>query len=523
MRWAKKARLVILTILSVWLLSDLQVLGQLTGPTMSSPPSGLRADDQSQESAQFFKAKESLFKQDWDAAKSGLEQYLRDYPAGLLTAEALYWYAQCLNRISKSEKDIDRVISLKEEAILRLNDLIERFKQEGWASEAAVLRSKLSRDLSFFGRPEFSIDIRAFVVPFDERTREVSRPGWLTQAVAQLTPEAAFPVLLRLGRSDPSPEVRTRAHFLLAQDYRVIALPELLAASTSDPDENVRREAASLVERIRMSEIPVTLGSYVFAARLSNRPGGKAIEEGIVNVVELPHGIPGEDNAKSAIQALWGDKILEITLGVRKPEITPEYLGALSESIHRIADLDINFVNSDFKKEPVRISGSLRVRDVRAKRDLVQAYSVDPGRDQIMAVRKGDKAAFILFQFEPQTEIPPELRNPLRNSFLSMEVQATNAIKSSSMILLGCSIRTTRSFWSPDGGGAGGFTDLGIAKVDMPGPGGKWILQGHILLDNKARLFIGRQFTLTDPQGKIVASGAQIEVPAASPQSFRVK
>ena len=42
-----------------------------------------------------------------------------------------------------------------------------------------------------------------------------------------------------------------------------------------------------------------------------------------------------------------------------------------------------------------------------------------------------------------------------------------------------------------------------------------------LLCDRKARQFIGRQFTLTDPQGKVVAKGAYIEVPADNPQSYR--
>ncbi len=528
MRRTKKARRVILAVMPVWIffLLVLQVLGQSPGPGVAASPGDLRAGDQSQESALFFKAKESLFKLDWDAAKSGLEQYLRDYPSGSLAAEALYWYANCLNKISRFENDIDRVISLKEEAILILNDLIERFKQESWALEGAVLRSKFSRDLWVLGRPEFSDTIRPHIVPSKERTREFLRPDWLTSAVAQLTPEAAFPVLLRLGRSDPDPQVRSRAHFLLAQDYRTIALPELQAVSMTDPDKDVCREATLLIERVQMSEIPVTLVSYVFFARLSNRSGGKAIKEGIVNLVELPHGMPGEENARAAIRGLWGDVILEIPRGVREPEVAPEYFGALSESSPRAAGFNINFINSDFKKEPSKISGMLRVRDATARRALVQAFSVDLGRDQIMAVRNGDQAAFILFQFEHRGEIPSDSKNPLRNSYLKTEAEARESLGSSTTLILGLSVRSARSFWPIDGEGStgsSGIRDLGFAKVDMPGAGGTWTLQGHILCDKKARSFIGRQFTLTDPQGKIVASGARIEVPAASPQAYRIE
>jgi hypothetical protein len=81
-------------------------------------------------------------------------------------------------------------------------------------------------------------------------------------------------------------------------------------------------------------------------------------------------------------------------------------------------------------------------------------------------------------------------------------------------------IQTTQNYPRPS---KLAFIDLAIAEAEIPGSGGKWILTGQLLCDQKARIFIGRQFTLTDPSGKVVAKEALIEVPADNPQAYRIK
>ena len=113
----------------VCLLSSTARAGQYSA-NETTPPAGAAAiNDQSKEMVQFFKAKESLYKQDWAALKAGLERYLQDYPAGSLTDEALYWIAESLYRLSKNEVDADKMMSLRVEAVNRINDLVGRFRQ----------------------------------------------------------------------------------------------------------------------------------------------------------------------------------------------------------------------------------------------------------------------------------------------------------------------------------------------------------------------------------------------------------
>ena len=474
--------------------------------------------DQNKEMAQFFRAKESVFKQDWESAKTGLEQYLRDYPAGQLVDEALYWLAQCLNRLSKSDLDTGRMIALREEAVRRINELVERFSKSLWVNDALLLRVEISRDLVLFGRPEF----RAYLKASEEINRESYRDISIARSISELTKEAAFPILLRFCETDPSPVVRRKAVFLLGQDYRLDAIPFLQAISINDPDESVRSEAVSVMDRIRMSLIPVQLNYYGFKSRLIDVSEYGQIAENKVNLLTLPHGIMVEKEALESTRVFLGDKLREISfMGLHKGDL--DYFGSSSEVWHYFGDFGFNVVNSDLKKEPSRIIGTVRIDDRKSKMKYDQPFSVDAREDKLIIMRRGEDAAMVLLQFEAQTGFQPEAVNRLRESMKNAETMASKIYRTTFVNLLGCKARSTRSNWTSQEQSKSDILDLGPARAEIPGTDGTWILEGQLLCDKKARLFIGRQFTLTNPQGKIVAKGALVEVPADSPQSYQIK
>lgn len=475
--------------------------------------------DQNKEMAQFFRAKESLFKQDWEGARTGLEQYLSDYPAGRLVDEALYWLAQCLNRLSKAEKDASQMIALKEEAVRRINELTDRFSKSLWVNDALALRDGISRDLVLFGRPEFKLYLNAA----EQENRESYRYVSVATSISQLTKEAAFPILLRICESDLSPAVRKTAVFLLGKDYRLDAIPFLQAVSINDPDESVRSEAVSVVDRIRMSLVPVQLNYYAFRSRLIDSSEYARIAENKVNIFTLPHGITGEENAQESIRAFLGDKLREISfIGLHERDLN--YFGSSSEVWHFFGDFyGFNVVNSDLKKQPSRIIGTVRINDRNSKMKYGQPFSVDAHEDKLIVMRRGESLAMILLQFEAQAGSRPEAMNRLRESAKNIETMASKIIPTTFVNLLGCKVQSTRSYWPLPERSKGDLLDLGQAKAEIPGTGGTWILDGQLLCNIKARLFIGRQFTLTDPQGKIVAKGALVEVPANSPNTYRIK
>ncbi len=162
--WKRTSVAVVLTCL----LAGAALAGQF------SPSGGVSADVtafsgvQNKEMTQFFKAKENLFKQDWAAAKTGLEQYLKDYSEGRLRDEALYWIAVSSNYLSKAATDSGRMIALREEAVQSLTSLIDGFSGSFWTKDALLLRKEICRDLDYFGFSHY----RAYLNPAEEKERE---------------------------------------------------------------------------------------------------------------------------------------------------------------------------------------------------------------------------------------------------------------------------------------------------------------------------------------------------------------
>ena len=415
-------------------LADVLLIRQAFGQNTSWADDSVT--DQNKEMALFFKAKESLFKQDWQGARTGLEQYGRDFPDGRFADEALYWLAQCLNRLSKADLDTGRMFALREEAVRRINELVEWFSKSRWVNDALVLRVGISRDLVLFGRQEF----RAYLNAAEEEKRESYRDLSIARSISELTKEAAFHILLRISKIDPSAAVRKKAVFLLGQDYRLDVIPLLQAISINDPDKSVRSEAVSVMDRIRMSLIPVRLNYYAFKSRLIDVSEYGQIAENKANLLTLPHGITGEENIQEFIKAFLGDKLKEISfMGLHEGDLN--YFGSSSEVWHYFGDFGFNVVNSALKKEASRITGTVRIDDRRSKMKYDQPFSVDAREDKLIVMRRGEDAAMVLLQFEAQAGFQPEGMNRLRESMKNVETMASKIYRTTFVNLLECKVQ----------------------------------------------------------------------------------
>jgi outer membrane protein assembly factor BamD (BamD/ComL family) len=476
--------------------------------------------DQNKEISQFFKAKESLFKQDWESAKTGLEQYLREYPAGRLADEALYWLAQCLNRLSKDEKDTGKMIALKEEAVRRLNELIARYPTGHWAGDATDLRIVMARDFDDFGFSQYRIYLDASA----ENKRMPYRAQRVFRSLCEITKEAAFPIAQTLCFTDRSPSVRSMVAYFLGKNYRQDALPVLETVVKNDPDESVRKAVLSVIERTRMSLIPVRLNLYLFTATLLDSYEFDRIQENRINLIELPHSLPGEEQAKEAILRILKNKIGPVkSLNYGPPRDLDYVSPSFAFNVGFGGNFNFDIPNPNIIKEPSRITGTIRVIDREnraAEKFYSQPFQVDDQRDALVIMRRGKDMAMILLQFGRLSGYQAETSGEdMRKASLLPELTKMR------MELLGCSIRSTAYFQTSSNRDFTkmNFIDLGPARADIPGLGGTWVLEGQLLCDQKLRVFIGRQFNLTDPQGKVVAKGALVEVPADSPQAYRIK
>jgi hypothetical protein len=483
-----------------------------SAPSVSPLPGGEDViTDQNKEMSQFFKAKEELFKQDWAGAKVGLEQYLKDYPSGRLADEALYWIAQCSNRLSKAETDSDRMMDFLENAVRRVNDLIDRYPQSLWAADAIAMRENAAWHLLTFGRPEYKL----YIDPKFLIKTEPARANILETYIGDITKEAAFPILLGVSRIDLDPAVRAKAFAILSRDYRIDALPVLQAAMTNDPDENVRREAAHLMQRVRMSMIPVSLNCIAF---LADPPAG--IDQTKFDlekpyVFALPHCGPDEESIRASISRFLPVRDLKTNLSATRMRGL-EFFSASLIPLPVLAFAKV--VNSDLRKEPDRISGTFEYTDPKTKQVVKEPFSVDADEDQLIVFNRGRFLAVVLLQFETA---PSAAINPLRKGAMIATTSRSGTPSMAETEIMNSRVTSLGQGWRTEQFRNPNVFDLGPARAEIPGSGGTWVLEGMLLCDRKTRQFIGRQFTLNDPQGKVVAKGAYIEVPADNPQSYR--
>jgi hypothetical protein len=475
--------------------------------------------DQNKEMTQFFKAKEELFKQDWSKAEAGLEQYLKDYPSGRFADEALYWIAQCSNRLSKLETDAGRVLNLKENAIRRLNELLAQSKSSLWEDDASFLRKEISRDLTIFGFPEY----RTYLDPNDKEKPSLYSQSSVMTALGSLRRDAAFPLAQTICLSSPAPPARWAAALFLAQWYPQEALPFLETVVKTEPDTTLQKNMVEFIERVRVSLLPVQLNFYIFYSRSIDGSEMPKITEHAINLYELPRTGSGQAFAEQAILSLFHNRIGNLKVRSDQQGRFPRDF-IFIKSYLSFTNYIVNFVNADLKKELSGISGTLVVNDQKGKRESDQytrTFQVNERQDTLLALRTGNDVDFVYFQFEAVPELQPDPGPDTQTKAGSEQMTKPEAFKTK-LVMLSCTVHasamipTLRSFPS-------GILqlDLGPAQVEIPGKGGNWILAGMILCDRKARIFIGRQFTLTDPKGKVIAKGAYIEVPADNPQSYR--
>ena len=407
------------------------------------------------------------------------------------------------------------MIALREEAVQSLTRLIDGFPGSFWTKDALVLRKEICRDLDYFGFSQY----RVYLNPAEEKERERSRYLSVQNSLRELNRGAARPILYNLAKADPSREVRLAAIFLLGQNERDTVIPFLQSLAMTDPDDFVRREAEAVVDRIRMNLLPVRLNAYFFSSNLGGRSDGDRFSENEINLFDVPSGLTGAQAAEESIMRFSNGKFRALeshNTNRYVNDMSLEYFGRFSEFYSGFGSnsFDINFVNSDLKKEPTRITGMFRVYDQSTKNRMERTFIVDARHDVLAVLRRGEKLTMVYFQFENK----PDTR--LTKDEISREA-ITLIHKTTFQNLLDCVVVSSAIVQRLRSEGSEAETlDLGPARAEIPGKGGTWVLEGMLLCDKKARLFIGRQYTLTDPEGKVVAKGAYIEVPASDPQSY---
>ena len=457
----------------------------------------------------FLKGKEYVFKRQWRKARQMLERYNKRYPFGQLRDEALYWLAQCLNKISKDQVDKDKVIELKEEAVNKLDLLIQQFPKSVWLDDAQELRMEISGELALIGKTEYKKIIQQ-IYETQEKT-ETDLKLIALNSLIELEPETAIPFLKKIIETDKDPQVRKKVVLLLGKKYTHGIITLLEDVSKKDPDREVREEAGYWLEQIKIRSIPVSLNYDVFSAQLPDASEFKRIPEKKMNIFTLPRGKPGdEERVKKEVNTLFNNKLLDLT---RQSSGRADVLMTIFDfSIsHRISGFRLQFIKEGFEKDFDHISGKVLFQDLDDNKNYYASYSVDNKNEKLLAMRNGDQVALMFLQFESELEPDHAEEEQGKEPMYSSEFSS----------VLGCRVLSARQNWDRGEYGADPL-DFGQAKAEIPGKKGKWTLKGYIMLVKKERRFIARRAVLINPEGKAVARGNQIIVPVDDPSQYKV-
>ncbi|MGD8536631.1 MAG: HEAT repeat domain-containing protein [Candidatus Aminicenantes bacterium] len=453
----------------------------------------------------FLKAKDYVFKRYWRKAKEQLEFFLKKYPSSQLRAEALYWLAQSLNRMSRDEVYKENVIALKEEAFQKLELLIGQYPESVWIDDAKVLRVEIAGELALIGKTEYKSVIQD-IYETGKKTETDLKLTALSSLIA-LEPEASISLLRGIMLKEKDLRVRKKAVLLLGSKYDRSALTLLEDVSKNDPDREVREEARYWLEQIKIRAIPVNLNYYLFSAQLTDPAELKRIRENRMNYYSLPRIKPGdEENTKKAINNLFHGKLLDLRRqSYGRADILMAMFG--TSISHKLHGFLINFPTEGFKKAYDHFSGKVHFKDLETGKEYNAPFTADDENETLLAMRHGNGIVLMFLQFESRLE--PHLEEEMEEEPM-YSTDFTN--------FLGCRVLSARKSWESYDTDP---MDFGQAKAEIPDKKGKWILKGYLIVVKKDRRFIARRAELTNPEGKVVARADQIIVPIDNPSQYK--
>jgi hypothetical protein len=453
----------------------------------------------------FLKAKDFVFKRYWRKAKEQLDHFLKKYPSSQLKAEALYWLAQSLNRMSRDEVYKDEVIALKEDAFQKLELLIGQYPDSVWIDDAKVLRVEIAGELALIGMEEYKGIIQGIYEAGKKTETELKLIA--LNSLITLEPEASLSLLKGIILKEKDLRVRKNAVLLLGKKFNLGGLALLEDISKNDPEREVREEASYWIERIKIRAIPVNLNYYLFTAHLTDPAELKRIKENRVNYYSLPRIKPGdEDRTRKEITNLFNGKLLDLR---RQSNGRADILMAMfGPSVsHKLHEFLINFPEEGFEKAYDHFSGKVRFKDLKTGKDYYAPFTVDDENETLLVMRRANGVALMFLQFESRLE--PELEE---------ETGAEPMYSTDFTDLLGCRVLSARKSWDSYDTDP---MDFGQAKAEIPDKKGKWTLKGYIMMVRKERHFIARRAELTNPEGKVVARADQIIVPIDNPSQYK--
>jgi hypothetical protein len=483
---------------------------------------------QNKELDQFFKVKASVFSQDWTEVRSGMEAYLRDYPAGKMRDEAMYWLGRSFDRLARQEKERTSVVALKSKAAETLDRMIKEFPESLWRDDARELRLAIAGELAILGVASQRSIVEEAVRSQNKSEVELRRIA--LRSLVKLDSRTVLPAMGDFLETEPDPGLRKEGVALLGQRFtgEVVGLLESVAGK--DSNEDVRREAEYWLAKVKTRHIPVQLNYYCYEALLTDTSAYGKVPEGKVSSFSPPHGRTGsERRVKNEIGRIFGGWISftgskATSMGATEMyEILRTTERMTIRRSHKINDFRIALDGGSIAKTPESIDGRVFF-DAQAA-----AFTVNSQNDALLAARRGERLALMYLEMAPkdvtavENAADEDSPSALESFFKSIgklfsskskePIYYTKNILSRSGLVIHSTLQSMESVKED-------VTDYSLAKAEIPGPGGTWILTGHLLMLNKEKIIVGRMAKLVKPDGKVAAEGDEIRVPAKNPAAF---
>jgi hypothetical protein len=491
------------------------------------------AESSDKEMDRFFEAKEHVFKRNWEKARRGFESYLEDFPQGRLRDEGLYWLASTLNMLSKNERTKEKIVALKEAAVVRLNQLIENHPESLWKDDGMALRIEIASQLILMGQEGYTQII-------DEAVRTQGRDVRQLRILAinslvDLDDDYVRPLLQNILKTDTDRGIRKRCVQLLGQNFPDSSLDLLQRLAAEDQDSEIKKEAKSWIDRINQSRIPVYMKYNIYGSRLLDDSLYDEFPEGEFRTIPLNvKGAIKTRNIPDLIRPVFNGKLSSMSSSADGVIPFPGlyFEDRLMIVTNRAGDYQLWIKPDELEVTKERISGVVEFRHRQTNKKTDVPFQLNRGETKLLTTRSGNTISLMVIQFMAE-ELPDTVTIHMDKSDISEELlQLTELAKNIGMRdkgsnqitfnLMGWTVGSARESWSLDDLiGKTGKYDLGQAEAVSSEPAG-WKLVGNLILLIKEKRFVGRKATLTDPNGKKVADGDEIMVPVENPGDFQV-
>ena len=509
----------------------------------------------------FFKAKEHIFKRQWDKARTQFEKYLKDFPEGRYQDEALYWLSQSLNQLSKQTEGEANILRLKKQAIHKTDELLRKFPESLWRDDALTLRLEIASQLVLSGEEEYKTYIDEAVKTQKKNEQEIKLLA--LHSLADMDPDYVLPIFKQVLETDPDSGIRKQVVSLLGRSFPDQAVPFLEQAARSDEDKSVRAEAEEWIEKVRARQIPVLLSYSIYGSRLLDKGRFADFPEHSPKTIPISSSGPlDQTNLIDAARQVFDDKVSQFISSANGsiPAYGISWGGENITIMHRAGDYQLWIKPDKLKISENLIRGEVEFRNRKTNRKHDVSFQLIPGDSKLIVMRSSDKLSLLLLQFMP---LEPESTQPVSTQSLTADVKEINEIikkvapqdihaqfekeADDHGKLDACAVftlkphvqvHTARKSFSveefqknlvnfeqakavlPEKGALYGFDQVWI-KGALYGSDQVWTLLGDIIWLKNKECLIGFGALLIDPDRKVTVQGL-ILVPLQDPASYKV-